>query len=227
MQHSFTRLQNMFRARGVRASRLPGLGAKKIGDMAGLLSENWQKLALLALYGLGLLLGAKTAANAGSGWQARLLELLRDQRLRRAGQSVFANAAGYFGVDALFLAAAFLLGLCAAGLPLVLLLPVLRGLGMGCLSGWLYLSYGFQGVGYCVLTLYLPAIVSMLILLSGCKQSMLMSGDMALMISGRLEQAETAPRQYFSRYLMLLPLSACAALLHALCFNMFAGMFEI
>ena len=209
------------------AARLPRRDPYFLRELAAILGQGWQKLALLALYGLGLLLGSKTAAGASSGWQEQLLELLRAQRMNRAGQSVLANALGYFGTDILFMLAAFLLGLCAAGLPLLLLLPVLRGLGMGVLSGWLYMTQGFTGIGYSVLILYPSAIISTLIMLSYCKESMSMSGDMLMMIGGKLDQTENTLRQYISRYLGLLVVSIFAALVDAICYSMFAGVFDI
>lgn len=222
----FPRFENFLYQRS--KSRLPGHGEKIfLRELAAILGQGWQKLALLALYALGLLLGSKTAAGASSGWQEQLLELLRAQRMNRAGQSVLTNALGYFGTDFLFMLAAFLLGLCAAGLPLLLLLPVLRGLGMGVLSGWLYMTQGFTGIGYSVLILYPSAVISTLIMLSCCKESMAMSGDMLMMIGGKLERAETTPRQYISRYMGLLVMSVAAALADALCYSMFVGVFEI
>jgi len=221
----FPRIENYLR---YPSSRLPRRTDKIfLRELAAILGQGWQKLALLALYGLGLFLGAKTAAGASSGWQEQLLELLRAQRMNRSGQSVFANALGYFGTDLLFMLAAFLLGLCAAGLPLLLLLPVLRGLGMGVLSGWLYLSQGFAGIGYSVLILYPSAVISTLLMLSYCKESMAMSGDMLMMLGGKLDRAETTPRQYISRYLGLFLLSVFAALTDAICYSMFVGVFDI
>jgi len=172
-------------------------------------------------------LGAKTAGAASSGWQARLLELLRAQRLNRAGLTPFGSALGYFNTDFLFMLAAFLLGLCAAGLPLLLLLPVLRGMGTGVVSGWLYMTYGLPGVGYSVLVLCPAVVVSVLIMLAYCKESMLMSGDMALVITGKQDKMESSLRLYVTRYLVLLLVGVLAAALDALCFSAFSGIFEI
>ena len=204
--------------------RLPGLGLEKYLEA---LERSWQKLALLGLYALGLFLGAKTAGSASSGWQARLLELLRAQRLGRAGLTPFGSALGYFGVDFLFMLAAFLLGLCAAGLPFLLLLPVLRGMGTGVVSGWLYMAYGLPGVGYSVLVLCPAAVISVLIMLAYCKESMLMSSDMALVLTGKQEQMESGLRLYVTRYLVLLLVAVLAAALDALCFAAFSGIFEL
>ena len=206
------------------APRLPPPGREKYLEALG---RAWQKLALLGLYALGLFLGAKTARHAGQGWQARLLELLRAQRLGRAGQSILGSAMGVFGTELLFMLAAFLLGLCAAGLPLLLLLPVLRGLGVGVVSGWLYMTYGVTGMGYSLLVLYPGAIASTLLMLAYCKESMGMSGDMLLLLSGKQDRAESSLRLYTARHLMLVLLSFLAAVLDALCFSAFAGIFEI
>ena len=215
-------VSNFFRNTG--ASRLPGPGFEKY---AAALERSWQKLALLGLYAIGLFLGAKTAGYAAFGWQERLLELLRAQRLGRTGLSPFGSALSYFGTDFLFMLAAFLLGLCAAGLPLLLLLPILRGVGTGVVSGWLYMTYGLRGVGYSVLVLCPAAIVSVLIMLSYCKESMLMSGDMLLVLHNKQDKMESSLRLYITRYLVLLLVSIPAAALDALCFAAFSGIFEI
>ena len=220
----FQNLKNSSFLRQGGASRLPGLGLKKY---AGSLERNWQKLALLGLYAVGLFLGAKTAGTATTGWQMRLLELLRAQRLNRAGLSPFGSALGYFNTDFLFMLAAFLLGLCAAGLPFLLLLPVLRGMGTGVVSGWLYMAYGLPGVGYSVLVLCPAAVVSMLIMLAYCKESMLMSGDMALVLANKQDKMESSLRLYITRFLVLLLVTVLAAALDALCFSAFSGIFEI
>jgi hypothetical protein len=137
------------------------------------------------------------------------------------------SALGYFGTDFLFMLAAFLLGLCAAGLPFLLLLPVLRGMGTGVVSGWLYMTYGLPGVGYSVLVLCPAAVVSVLIMLAYCKESMLMCGDMALVITGKQDKMESSLRLYVTRYLVLLLVTVLAAALDALCFSAFSGIFEI
>ena len=205
------------------SSRLPGLG-REIFQTLGL---QWQKLAVLALFGMGLFLGAKTAVHAPNQWIGQLMELLRLQRLNRLEQSLVGNALAYFGSDALFLLAAFLLGLCAAGLPLVLLLPVLRGLGVGAVSGWLYLNHGMSGVGYSILVLFPATIVSMLVMLTYCKESMLMSSDMLLVATGKSERVESGIRLYCTRYLVLALVSILAAVLDSLCFRAFSRLITL
>ncbi|MDR2752891.1 MAG: stage II sporulation protein M [Oscillospiraceae bacterium] len=207
-------------------SRLPG-GGKKNSRWAETLAHSWQKLVLLGLFALGLFLGAKTAGSGTDGWQTRLTDMLRAQRLERAELRLFASALRYFGTDFLFLSASFLLGLCAAGLPFLLLLPVLRGLGVGVVSGWLYLHYSASGVGYSMLVLYPAVLVSVLIMLETCKDSMCMSGDMLLLVTGKLERAESPLRRYVSRYAAPLLCSALAAVLDALCFAAFHNVFQI
>ena len=205
-------------------AHLPGVS---LGNFAELFRRNWQKLALVGLFGLGLFLGARSVAGASAGWQLRLMELLRTQRLSRAQNSLLSNAIGYFGGDLLFLAASYLLGLCAGGLPFLLLLPVLRGLGIGVTSGWLYMTYGPTGVGYSLLVLYPATVISVLIMLAGCKESMLMSSDMLLMLNGKLERAESSLRLYTTRYFVLVLTSVLAAALDAACFSVFSGVFEL
>lgn len=221
---AFPKLADVMPRRRAHASRLPGEFAEKTAETFRL---HWQKLALLGLFGLGLFLGARMADGGAPDWQAQLVEMLRFQRLNRLQQSFFGNALGYFFADALFLLAAYIFGLCAAGLPLVLALPVLRGLGLGAVSGWLFLQHGLSGLGYSILVLYPAAVISMLIMLAACKESMLMSGDMLLVATGKADTVESSWRMFNARYLVLLLLSVIAALLDALCFRAFSGMFTL
>ncbi len=219
---SFPKLTDVLPRRHARPPRLPGGLAAKTAETMQL---HWQKIALLGLFGLGLFLGAQMAQGDAPGWQAQLVELLRFQRLNRLEQSFFGNALGYFFADVLFLLASYLFGLCAAGLPMVLALPVLRGLGLGAVSGGLFLQNGLNGLGYSILVLYPSAVISMLIMLAACKESMLMSGDMLLIATGKSDCVESSWRMFNARYLVLLLLSILAALLDAICFRAFSGMF--
>ncbi|MDR2524934.1 MAG: stage II sporulation protein M [Oscillospiraceae bacterium] len=203
-------------------THLPGAMVEKSAETIRL---HWQKLALLGLFGLGLFLGARMANGSAPDWQAQLVQLLRSERFGQAQQSLLGNALGYFFADGLFLLAAYLFGLCAAGLPFVLALPVIRGLGLGAVSGWLFAQYGLSGLGYSILVLFPSAVLSMLVMLAACKESMLMSGDMLLIASGKSDRVESNFRMFTARYFVLLLLCAGAAILDAACFRAFSGMF--
>ncbi|MCL2195204.1 MAG: stage II sporulation protein M [Oscillospiraceae bacterium] len=196
-------------------------------DIKNLLNKHWHKLALVALFGLGLFLGVRTAAVGYTGWQAQVMALLQAQRSSRAGGGMLANALSYFGGDMIFLAIAYIFGLSAGGLPLLLVLPVLRGLGIGVLSGGLYLAHGATGVGYALLVHYPATVISMLIMFSACKESMLMSGDMLLLLNGKIQRAESSLKRYSMCYVVLVVTSVIAAIVDAITFTVFSGIFDL
>jgi len=196
-------------------------------DIKKMLNKHWHKLALVALFGLGLFLGSRTAAVGYTGWQAQVMALLQAQRSSRAGRSMLANALSYFGGDMIFLGIAYIFGLSAGGLPFLLVLPVLRGLGIGVLSGGLYLAHGATGVGYALLVHYPATVISMLIMFSACKESMLMSGDMLLLLNGKIERAESSLRRYSMCYGVLVMTSVIAAAVDVITFTVFAGVFDL
>jgi hypothetical protein len=66
----------------------------------------------------------------------------------------------------------------------------------------------------------------MLVMLTYCKESMLMSGDMLLVASGRQERVESGLRLYTTRYLVLLLVSALGAVINALCTVAFSNLFD-
>lgn len=57
------------------------------------------------------------------------------------------NFINSLAVNAAFMLAVFVFGLCAVGLPLICVLPVIRGVGIGMLSGYLYSNFALRGLG--------------------------------------------------------------------------------
>ena len=72
----------------------------------------------------------------------------------KSSQSLGMNFINSLAVNAAFMLAVFVFGLCAVGLPLICILPIIRGVGIGMLSGYLYSNFALRGLGYCVLVIF-------------------------------------------------------------------------
>ncbi|MDR2646502.1 MAG: stage II sporulation protein M [Oscillospiraceae bacterium] len=216
------RVSRVFSLRGKKelSPHLPGMARFQLAETLRL---QWQRLLTLGLFGLGLFFGSKAEDDLTSG----LAEIARGQQFAQTGQKgLFAGALSYFATDFLFLSAAFLFGLCAIGLPFVLFLPIIRGMGIGAISSWYYINYGAAGLGYGMLVLFPATIISMLAMLTYCKESMLMAGDMLLVAAKKSEQAEVNLRLFALRFAVLLIPCALASVVDAACHLMFAGLFS-
>lgn len=130
----------------------------------------------------------------------------------------FFTAWGEAGFSTLvLLGVLFLLGLWACGVPFILLVPLIHGVGLGLTESYYY-SAGWQGVGL-VAALVMPmGLVSGAVLMAACAESV----QLSLCLSRQLLPVGTEGglwdrfRLYGLRFLLFLGAAAAAALLEVL-----------
>ena len=105
-------------------------------------------------------------------------------------------------INAVVLLATFVFGLCAVGFPLPIITLLVKGLGIGGLSSYIYSAYGLKGFGFCMLIFYPIQIVICIVLLRSGKASFEMSMNILKYISiGRLKTGEYVDfKIYFISY---------------------------
>ncbi len=133
-----------------------------------------------------------------------------------------------FASDFLFVAAAFLMGLCPWGAPVLPALAFFKGLGVGISAGYLIVSYGAGGLLFylCVLVPGLLVFTAALVwqLCSSCEvYRRLLS---VLFIRNSIGFSECF-RLYVIRSAKSLVIALCAALIDSLLWIAFAGAFHL
>ncbi len=198
------------------------------GILAERILSGWKLILLTAFFTAGMAFGAVLVkSSADHEWLEKLLDLLQEYSLLRSTQSLFATICNSMLANMLYLAGAFAAGLCAIGLPLLMLLPFIRGLGLGAVFGYLYSAQSLAGVGYCLLILLPGAILSTATLLIGCREGITMSFDVFTVMNGKkiLDHSHSL-RLYCVRFGILLVLLLCASLADALFAKAFSGFFH-
>jgi hypothetical protein len=135
-------------------------------------SENKRLLLLWGLFLAGMLAGARLSRNTEGFFAqqcARLFESWLDLSLSRDFFPVLRSS---ITTSAAFAIASVLLGISAAGLPLLGCLPLLRGLGLGVLCGKLYGEFALRGLAGSILLILPGAAASVFGLLLMCKENM-------------------------------------------------------
>lgn len=192
------------------------------------IASGWKLILLTALFTAGMAFGAVLVkSSADHEWLEKMLNLLQEYSTMRSSQSLFATMCNSLFANLIYLAVAFTAGLCAMGLPFLMLLPFIRGLGMGAVFGYLYSTKALMGVGYCLLILLPGAILSTATLLIGCREGITMSFDVfAVMNGNKTLDGYHNFRLYCARFSILLALLACASLADALFAKAFSGFFH-
>lgn len=189
--------------------------------------KNLSFFALLLLFLVGMIYGVLMLKGGDTfGWmQLYTGEYFSALGERTLLQSFFTSFSSVF----FYLLASYLLGFCAIGQPVLLLLPFFRGLGLGAFMGYLYVSYGFSGVGYCFLVLLPAAVIALLAILIACRESLRLS---AMLFSNFVLGRGTASgrgvmKLYNLKYLILCAFALASALISTLCIVLFGGIFHL
>ena len=168
------------------------------------LKKNRRILIMMLLFAAGMIIGAVSLKRADSYLSGAFSDMFSVYIRSKGSQSLGMNFINSLAVNAAFMLAVFVFGLCAVGLPLICILPIIRGVGIGMLSGYLYSNFALRGLGYCVLVIYPGLIPSIFALLLACSAGINSSYEMLLSLpSAKAQRGEGSIKIYCMRFLII------------------------
>ncbi len=189
--------------------------------------ENSRIYLMTAFFAAGMIIGA-VSLNNESIIIEKISQIIESYTLLKSNQGILMNFCNSITVGAIFLLVNLFLGFSMIGYPLLLLLPFLRGLGMGLVCGYLYSAFKLTGLGYSILVIYPGAIVSTFALFMACNDSCEYSKNAYLKaIRGRGQFEKDETKVYLLRQLVFFGILMASSLLDALFSKIFSGFFEI
>lgn len=191
------------------------------------LREEWKMFTLVSLFFSGMIIGAISVKHTDNMLNARLVIMFSDYTMLRTTQSFFQTFINSFSVCLLFLLVVFTSGLCAVGAPIIAIVPLFRGIGIGVVSGYLYSTYSMSGAGYCMTVIFPSAIISTATLLFGCNESFIMSYEIYNIISGKTQNKHgNLLKKYSIRFSILLIIMLLSAIIDTITTMIFASKFN-
>lgn len=142
-----------------------------------LLKSNQTLTILCVLLLTGMFLGAVCVKHADEAVLEKIKTLTGAYFVMGNESSIIKNFLSYISADTQFIILSVLFGLCVIGEPILWLLPVIRGLGLGIITGYIYKAFNVQGVIYSTVLIVVPAVISSLAMAVSCKESILSSRD--------------------------------------------------
>lgn len=168
------------------------------------LKKNRRILIMMLLFAAGMIIGAVSLKRADSYLSGAFSDMFSVYIRSKGSQSLGMNFINSLAVNAAFMLAVFVFGLCAVGLPLICILPIIRGVGIGMLSGYLYSNFALRGLGYCVLVIYPGLIPAIFALLLACSAGINSSYEMLLSLSSvKAQRGEGSIKIYCMRFLII------------------------
>lgn len=187
-----------------------------------------EMIAVIILLISGIIMGVLTAKNGSETIQKCAETIFNSFFSLRSSQSISAGIISSVGISLAFQIAAFACAFCAVGAPIIAMIPLVRGLGIGLISGYLYSAYKLQGIGYCALIIFPGVIISFIALVYITTDSFKMSLNAFGLIFGKIRpgnETEKAKnfiiRQFFYFLIFLL-----AAVADGITAKLFSGFFS-
>ncbi|MBE6782803.1 MAG: hypothetical protein E7536_02175 [Ruminococcaceae bacterium] len=188
--------------------KLIRLRRKKKAYVGGIVVQASRHIVILILFAvlfMGLLSG-NLIVKSNENIYNKIFQLFNDYILSSSGQAFIKTffTQSVYNVVLIFIMS--VLGLCAVGFPLPVLITFMKGVSIGALSSFLYTHYTLKGFGFCMLAFFPVQILYCLILLRAGKECFNMSINILRYIAGNKQKndEDLSLKLYLLRSLILL-----------------------
>lgn len=177
---------------------------------------------------LGILIGVFTAKNGNSNILTQVKNMFDSFYSIRENQSIILSACNSLKVSGVFWIINLIFGMCIIGIPFVSVIPTIRGLGIGLVTGYIYSIYGLKGIGYCFLVIFPGALISFIALIYSVSDSFKMSlCTLGVSLNtGTQKGGADKIKIFIIRQIFYLILFVIAAFVDGITNNLFAGIFN-
>lgn len=165
----------------------------------GVLKQNQKLVILTVLLICGLILGALADKKATGTSAEPLRDIVENYYKVKTEQTFLQNFLSTLGTESVYMGIALIFGVCVAGEPVLWLLPLIKGLGLGMISGYLYQAHAVEGLIYFSAVILFPSVIASASELFACKESILMSRDINRIL---LKKQNADGVEMFKLYLM-------------------------
>ena len=176
---------------------------------------------------LGILIGVFTAKKGNENILIQVKNMFDSFYSIREDQSILLSVSNSLKVSGAFWLVNLIFGLCVIGIPFVAVIPTIRGLGIGLVTGYIYSIYGLQGIGYCFLVIFPGALISFIALIYSVSDSFKMSlcTLSASLNTGTQKGGSDKIKIFIIRQIFYLILFVIAAFVDGITNKLFAGIF--
>lgn len=189
--------------------------------------ENSKMYALVFLFIIGLIIGA-ASVSSDSTLLKNVSDISQSYIASRAEQGIGENCLNSLTVSMLFMLVNVFMGFSLIGYPLIIWLPLIKGLGIGALTGYLYSAFKITGLGYCVLTIYPGTVVAVVALILACNDSAEYSKNAFLKaVRGRGQFEKDETKIYLIRQFVFCVVSVASSIVDSLFAAAFSVFFKI
>ena len=161
-------------------------------------------IIFLALFAAGVIVGAGLFRNGGSETVNELSQIFGTFASARENQKIYVTFLNSLTINLVFLCLPFIFGLGCVGLPVSVIVTVIKGLGLGVIAGYMFSNFAMSGIGYYLLTIFPGAVIADSLLLLACNCSLFMSADILSVMLSKKQAGANMLTDYLKKYVILL-----------------------
>lgn len=183
-------------------------------------------IIIISLFAAGMIVGAGISRIADSSVVSdeflKIFDTFIKNRSELKTSAVFVNSVL---ADSIILFISFWFGMHCVGLPFITIIPIIRGMGFGMLSGFLIFNYKINGIGYYLLTVFPGGVLSVVIMILSCISAVILSCDYAAVIFGKKQSEPRKLIDYVKKHAVYLILLVFAGLINTVLSKSFSYLF--
>ncbi|MBE6907203.1 hypothetical protein [Marasmitruncus massiliensis] len=183
---------------------------------------------LAGLFLLGMLAGTLLIRNADSTTITTMQAVLGGYIERRQTASFLGVAAATFSSLFVMLVLLFVCGFCTISQPIIIFVPIFKGLGYGFSIGMLYAQYGFSAIRYILVLLFPVLLMGTCLLILACRASLLMAVSLFRMTLLAQQQTDSSRvRRYCMKFVAFTVICLLISLIDAVLFYKLGGLITL
>lgn len=198
-------------------------------DVLTYVLHNGRWILMLVSLLLGILSGSLFIRNSGTISFVDLSLFFHNFTAARNSASILSIILHSFLSSMLYLFLAYCSGLFVYGIIPAVLLPFIKGLGIGAVCGYLYQVYALKGVAFSMLVVIPAAFLYSLILAIACKEALQFSASIAafLIKGNNWVNVSLQFKKYNLRFMVLLLFTAGVSIIDGILSRVFIGVFGV
>lgn len=187
---------------------------------------NWQIILLTAIFFSGLIAGSYSAKDTTSFVSQKIISYYMNYIKLKYITPAFSTFLSSILLGSIFTLIAYFMGLCAVGVPFILLIPFAQGFYIGEISGYIYETFTLKGLGYCAIIIFPAAVIICASIIYASKESMLMSKNMLYLLSQRHQAVQESFRDYSVKFAIYMGIIVLGGIVETVTTRLFIGLFN-
>ena len=178
----------------------------------------------IALFASSMIIGAGLFRSTPSNI-SEFSEIFDNYILTRSDASILNLFFNSLIINLIFILISFFAGMSCFGFPVTVILPAIKGLGYGVVTGYLFSEYALSGIGYYLLTILPGGIISNATLLYICNEACFLSADILMIVLAKKQSDNNKIILYTKKLLLLITISVFSSFLDSLLIKAFSYLF--